>query len=101
MMRWGIIATWYFSKEGVRLAANLLSEGKTADEAVKVAIHDVENNPRYKSVGYGGLPNEEGVCEFDAGWMNGNTLSFGAVGAARDIKNVIDVVKKLSDEEVN
>ncbi|MBP3904270.1 MAG: N(4)-(beta-N-acetylglucosaminyl)-L-asparaginase [Turicibacter sp.] len=101
MMRWGIIATWYFSKEGVRLAANLLSEGKTADEAVKVAINDVENNPRYKSVGYGGLPNEEGVCEFDAGWMNGNTLSFGAVGAARDIKNVIDVVKKLSDEEVN
>ena len=43
MMRWGIIATWYFSKEGVRLAANLLSEGKTADEAVKVAINDVEN----------------------------------------------------------
>ncbi|MDB8551365.1 N(4)-(beta-N-acetylglucosaminyl)-L-asparaginase [Turicibacter sanguinis] len=101
MMRWGIIATWYFSKEGVWLAANLLSEGKTADEAVKVAIHDVENNPRYKSVGYGGLPNQEGVCEFDAGWMNGDTLGFGAVGAVKDIKNVIDVAEKLSHQQFN
>lgn len=101
MNKWGIIATWYFAKEGVTKAAHTLQENKTATEALKLAINEVENNPRYKSVGYGGLPNQEGVCEFDAGWMNGDTLGFGAVGAAKDIKNIINVAEKLSHEQFN
>ncbi|MGL4335397.1 MAG: N(4)-(beta-N-acetylglucosaminyl)-L-asparaginase, partial [Turicibacter sp.] len=101
MDKWGIIATWYFSKDGVKTASNLLSQGESASDALKSAINDVENNPRFKSVGYGGLPNQEGVCEFDAGWMNGDTLGFGAVGAARDIKNIINVAEKLSHEQFN
>lgn len=101
MNQWGIIATWYFAKEGVTKAANLLENEKTSTEALKVAINDVENNPRYKSVGYGGLPNQEGVCEFDAGWMNGDTLGFGAVGAVKDIKNVINIAEKLSHQQFN
>jgi isoaspartyl peptidase/L-asparaginase-like protein (Ntn-hydrolase superfamily) len=70
MNKWGIIATWYFSKDGVKKASEMLAAKSLGSDALKAAINDVENNPRYKSVGYGGLPNQEGVCEFDAGWMN-------------------------------
>src|SRR5205814_968373 len=39
------------------------------------------------SVGYGGLPNEEGIVQLDASVMDGPTARAGAVGALENIKN--------------
>lgn len=37
-------------------------------------------------VGLGGLPNADGVMEFDAAVMDGKTMSYGAVLAIRYVK---------------
>ena len=63
---WAIIATWRMALEGVQEAGNLLKEGKSGGEAVEHAIRCVEDFPYYKSVGYGGLPNEEMMQDI---WM--------------------------------
>ncbi len=59
-MNWGgIIATWRMALEGVQEAVKILKDnGKSGGDAVETAIKIVEDFPYYKSVGYGGLPNE-------------------------------------------
>ena len=39
--------------------------------------------------------------ELDAAYMNGNTLSIGAVGAIKDFANPVLIARKLSHEPVN
>ncbi len=97
----GIIATWRMAKEGIELAEGLLKDGETSGKAIEAAIRAVEDFPYYKSVGYGGLPNEEQVVELDAGYMDGDTMSVGAIGAIKDFANPISIAKKLSEEKVN
>ena len=92
---WAIIATWRMALEGVREAGNLLKEGKSSGEAVEHAIRRVEDFPYYKSVGYGGLPNEEMIVELDAGYMDGNTMAMGAVAGIKDFANPISIASYL------
>lgn len=100
-MRWGIIATWEMALEGVRHASKMLENGLNAADSMEEAIKMVENNPLYTSVGYGGLPNEKCEVELDAGFMDGNTLSVGALGGIKDFKNPISIAKNLSEERFN
>jgi len=67
--------------------AILKSGGDTLD-AVIAAVTVVEDDPKETSVGYGGLPNEEGEVELDASVMHGPTGRAGSVAAVRRIKNV-------------
>ncbi|MEM9372721.1 MAG: N(4)-(beta-N-acetylglucosaminyl)-L-asparaginase [Planctomycetota bacterium] len=46
-----------------------------------------ENDPDDMTVGYGGLPNEDGVVQLDASVMHGPTHKAGAVGGIEGIKN--------------
>lgn len=71
---WGMIATWRMAVEGITKGAEMLKDGGDAGDAIESAIREVENFPYYKSVGYGGLPNEEMEVEMDAAFMDGNTL---------------------------
>ena len=98
---WTIIGTWRMAKEGVEEGAKLLNQGCSALDALENAVKVVENDPYYKSVGYGGLPNEEKEVELDAGFMDGDTLGFGAVCAIKDVANPVSVARKLSQENVN
>lgn len=98
---YGLIATWRMAKEGVEEGFELLKDGGSASHAIEHAIKAVEDFPYYKSVGYGGLPNEKGIVELDAGYMDGDTFDVGAVGALQDIANPISVAKKLSKQPVN
>lgn len=98
---YGIIATWRMAKEGVELADEMLKNGEVSGKAIEAAIKAVEDFPYYKSVGYGGLPNEEQIVELDAGYMDGDTMSVGALGAIKDFANPISIAKKLSEEKVN
>ena len=68
--------------------AQLLKDGKDAGDAIETAIREVEDFPYYKSVGYGGLPNEEMEVEMDAAFMDGDTLDIGAVAAIKDFANL-------------
>lgn len=62
---------------------------------------EVENYPFYKSVGYGGLPNEVCEVELDAAFMDGKTLSIGAVAGIKDYKNPVCIARKLSADRFN
>ncbi len=98
---WGIIATWRMTHEGVINAKELLENEGTCGDAVEASIKYVEDYPFYKSVGYGGLPNERGIVEMDAAFMDGNTFKIGAVASIVDVANPISVARKLSNEKFN
>ena len=98
---WGMIATWRMAVEGITKGAELLEHGGSAGDAIETAIREVEDFPYYKSVGYGGLPNEEMEVELDAAYMDGDTLDIGAVAALKDFANPVSIARRLSHEKVN
>jgi isoaspartyl peptidase/L-asparaginase-like protein (Ntn-hydrolase superfamily) len=100
-MKWGIIATWELSYDAVLHASNMLENGECASDVIETTIMMVEDEPEYRSVGYGALPNEAGYIELDAAFMDGNRLALGAVGAIRDFMNPISIARKLSEEHRN
>src|ERR1700722_14877478 len=61
--------------------------GDTLDAAV-AAVTVVEDDPNDTSVGFGGLPNEDGETELAASGMHGPTRRAGSVASVRRIKNV-------------
>jgi N4-(beta-N-acetylglucosaminyl)-L-asparaginase len=70
--------------------------GDTLD-AVVAGVNLVELDPDETSVGYGGLPNEEGVVELDASVMHGPTRRAGAVGAIQGIKTPSKIAKLVME----
>ncbi|WP_045517118.1 N(4)-(beta-N-acetylglucosaminyl)-L-asparaginase [Neobacillus niacini] len=100
-MKWGIIATWGMAYEGIDKAAKELAEDSIAGDALEHAIKIVEDNPLYRSVGRGGLPNEQGIVELDAAFMDGDQFNIGAVAGIQDVKNPISVARKLSSKQFN
>jgi N4-(beta-N-acetylglucosaminyl)-L-asparaginase len=68
-------------------AMELMTAGTYILDAIVEGIKIVENDPNDMSVGYGGLPNEEGVVQLDASVMDGPTHRAGSVGAIENIKN--------------
>jgi N4-(beta-N-acetylglucosaminyl)-L-asparaginase len=79
--------------------AILKSGGDTLDAALAV-VTKVEDDPNDDSVGYGGLPNEDGVVELDASVMHGPTGRAGAVASVQKIKNP-SLVAKVVMERTN
>ena len=98
---WAMIATWRMAIEGITEACNGLDKGMDAGDAVELAVKMVGDYPFYKSVGYGGLPNENCEVELDAAYMDGDTLAIGAVAGIRDYANPVSIARKLSEEKVN
>src|SRR5271166_580364 len=67
-------------------AMDLLKQGADTLDAVIAGVNINEEDPEDSSVGYGGLPNEEGVVELDASVMHGPTRRCGAVGGIHGSK---------------
>ncbi len=67
-------------------AMEVIKGGGDTLDGVIAGVNIVELDPRDTSVGYGGLPNEDGVVELDASCIHGPTRRGGAVGALRGIK---------------
>jgi len=72
-------------------------EKKNMLDAVEAAANIVELDPDDDSVGYGGLPNEEGVVELDASVMAGPTHKCGAVASMRNIKRACSVARLVME----
>ena len=77
----------------VTRAMELIKSGRDTLDAVVEGVNIVENDPRDNSVGYGGLPNEEGEVELDSSVMHGPSRRAGAVASLRYIKNPSKVAK--------
>jgi N4-(beta-N-acetylglucosaminyl)-L-asparaginase len=67
--------------EAVRRAVEKMEGGVAPVEAAVQGVSVVEADPDDYSVGYGGLPNSEGVVQLDACCMDGPTMRAGAVAA--------------------
>ena len=77
------------SSNGLRAcsrAMELLTAGQDTLDAVIAGVNINEEDPEDSSVGYGGLPNEEGIVELDASVMHGPTRRAGAVASLRNVK---------------
>lgn len=84
-----------------RCYKNWWKNSRSCQEAAEESIEAVEDYPFFKSVGCGGLPNEEGEVELDVAFMDDATLSIGAIVGIKDLKNPISIAKKLSEEKFN
>jgi len=76
---------------------DILKKGGDTLDAVVAAVTVVEDDPNDDSVGYGGLPNEEGEVELDASVMHGPTHRAGSVASVRRIKNVARLAKTVME----
>jgi N4-(beta-N-acetylglucosaminyl)-L-asparaginase len=89
------------SDNGLRACARaveLMKAGGDTLDAVVAGVNINEEDPEDSSVGYGGLPNEEGVVELDACVMHGPTRRAGSVAALRNIKNPSKVAKLVMEQ---
>jgi N4-(beta-N-acetylglucosaminyl)-L-asparaginase len=77
--------------------AILKSQNPDTLDAVLAVVTKVEDDPNDHSVGYGGLPNEEGVVQLDACVMHGPTRRCGSIGAIEKIKNPSLVARALME----
>src|SRR5436305_11551256 len=77
---------------------DVLKKGGDTLEAVVTAVTVVEDDPNDDSVGYGGLPNEEGEVELDASVMHGPTHRAGSVASVRRIKNVARLATTVKEK---
>jgi N4-(beta-N-acetylglucosaminyl)-L-asparaginase len=81
------------ARTAVETAWEILRNGGTAVDAVEKAANVIELDPEDTGVGYGGLPNENGVVQLDASFMDGKTYSAGAVACLENIKTPVSVAK--------
>src|SRR5215471_9527820 len=79
-------------------AVEVIKGGGDTLDAVIAGVNIVELDPRDNSVGYGGLPNAEGVVELDASCMHGPTRRGGAVAALRNIKTPSKVARAVMEQ---
>lgn len=89
------------SANGVRACAKarqMIEQGADTLDAVVAGVNINEDDPEDDSVGYGGLPNEDGVVELDASVMHGPTRRAGAVAALRGIRYPSRVAKLVMEQ---
>jgi N4-(beta-N-acetylglucosaminyl)-L-asparaginase len=92
-----VIATWDYGLELVTKAQKQLQSGRDLLDALEAGVNVVEDDPKVTTVGYGGLPNEDGVVQLDACICDGRTRRAGAVAALERIKNPISVARKVME----
>ena len=79
------IATWRMAYESMVKSSSSLEKDGWARDAVEMLIQEVESNPDYTSVGYGALPNPEGMMEVEAAFMDGNSMALVAVAGIQHV----------------
>lgn len=79
-------------------AMEMMRGGSDAIDAVIEGVNIVEDDPDDISVGYGGLPNEDGVVQLDSCCMHGPTHNAGSVGALEGIRNPSKVARLVMEQ---
>jgi N4-(beta-N-acetylglucosaminyl)-L-asparaginase len=87
-------------KKASEIGWKILASGGSALDAVEKAANIIELDGEGMGVGYGGLPNEDGVVQLDASIMDGKTYNAGSVACLENIKipsSVARIVMERTD----
>src|SRR5215212_8558830 len=90
-------------KTCVETAFARITKGDDVLDALIAGVNICELDPEDDSVGYGGLPNAEGVVQLDASVMHGPTRRAGAVACIEGIRTpslVAKAVMELTDHHL-
>jgi len=90
-----VVITSANSLKPVQKAYELMLQGADPLDAAVEGVKIQELDPADQSVGYGGLPNADGVVQLDASCMHGPTKRAGAVGCLENIKTPSEVAKLI------
>ena len=82
----------------VEKAFSMIAGGGDVLEALIAGVNIVELDPLETSVGYGGLPDAEGVVQLDSCCMHGPKKRAGGVGAIEGVRTASLVAQKVMDE---
>src|SRR5215831_20824683 len=82
----------------VARAFKMITSGSNVLDAVVAGVNIVESDSEDTSVGYGGLPNAEGVVQLDASVMHGPLKRAGAVACIEGVRTPSLVAKKVMEE---
>ncbi len=82
----------------VAKACKMITSGADVLDAVIAGVNIVELDPEDTSVGYGGLPNAEGVVQLDASVMDGPSKRAGAVACLEGVRTPSLVARKVMEE---
>lgn len=78
-------------------AFHRITQGEDVLDAICAGINIVELDPGDDSVGFGGLPNADGVVQLDASVMHGPKKRAGAVACLEGVRMPCLVAKKVAD----
>jgi len=81
----------------VQKAFTMMTGGSDVLDAVVAGVNIVELDPLDDSVGYGGLPNADGVVQLDSSVMHGPKKQAGAVAALEGVRTPSLVAKAVSE----
>ena len=79
----------------VQKAFTMMMQGTDVLDAVIAGVNIVELDPLDDSVGYGGLPNADGVVQLDSSCMHGPKKRAGAVAALEGVRTPSLVAKAV------
>src|SRR5256714_5038329 len=82
----------------VQKAFRLMTAGTDVLDALIAGVNILELDPTEDSVGYGGLPNAEGVVQLDSSCMHGPRKRAGAVAALEGVRTPSLVAKAVLEQ---
>jgi N4-(beta-N-acetylglucosaminyl)-L-asparaginase len=83
---------------GVQRAFEMMAKGTDVLDAVVAGVNLCELDPEDTSVGYGGLPNADGVVQLDSCCMHGPTRRAGGVACLEGIRTPSLVAKAVLEQ---
>ncbi|MDE1038618.1 MAG: isoaspartyl peptidase/L-asparaginase, partial [Phycisphaerales bacterium] len=94
-----LLSTWSFSEPILESEYPNLSAGCSALDAVEACVRNAEQDESIDSVGFGGLPDRNGNCTFDAMVMTSPSSSGAVCGIERHLHPVS--IARLVMEKTN
>lgn len=85
------------TQTAVEKAFSMITGGSDVLDAVIAGVNIVELDPLDDSVGYGGLPNAEGVVQLDSSCMHGPKKRAGAVASLEGVRTPSLVARAVAD----
>jgi N4-(beta-N-acetylglucosaminyl)-L-asparaginase len=85
-------------KTCVETAFERITKGEDVLDALIAGVNIVELDPADTSVGFGGLPNSDGIVQLDASVMHGPTKRAGAVACLEGVRMPSLVAKRVMEE---